>query len=271
MIGEAVVLLRIEHLEQRRARVAAEVGAQLVDLVEHHHGIDGGRLLHRLDDPPRERADVGAAMPADLGLVADAAQREPHELAVGGASDGLAQRRLAHAGRSDQAEDGALHVVLQLADRQILENALLHLLEAVVVLLQHALGVLDVEVVLGLLGPGQVGDPLEVGARDRVLGGSRRDALEAVELLVGDLLDVGRQAELLDPLAQLVELLFLFTELAQLLLDGLELLAQVVLALGLGHLALDLRVDLRAEFENFSLPIEELQDELHPLLEIHGF
>ena len=68
---------------------------------------------------------------------------------------------------------------------------------------------------------------------------------------------------------QLVELLLLFPELAQLLLDGLELLAQVVLALGLGHLALDLRIDLAGKLEDLALAVEELEDELHPLLEVH--
>ena len=139
------------------------------------------------------------------------------------------------------------------------------------VLLQHALGVLDVEIVLRLLRPGQIGDPLQVGAGDGVLGAGGGDALEPVQLLVGNLLHLRRKPDLLQALAQLVELLLLLAQLTQLLLDRLELLAKVVLALGLGHLALDLRVDLRAEFENFSLPIEELQDELHPLLEIHGF
>ena len=39
VIAEVVVLLGIEHLEQRRLRIAAEIGADLVDLVDHHHRI----------------------------------------------------------------------------------------------------------------------------------------------------------------------------------------------------------------------------------------
>ena len=34
VVAERVVLRRVEHLEQRRGRVAAPVGADLVDLVE---------------------------------------------------------------------------------------------------------------------------------------------------------------------------------------------------------------------------------------------
>ena len=43
VILERVVLFRIEHFEQRRARVAAEVRAELVDFVEQHHRINGRR------------------------------------------------------------------------------------------------------------------------------------------------------------------------------------------------------------------------------------
>ncbi len=80
VIAERVVLLRIQHLEQRRAGIAAEIGAQLVDLVEDEHRVLRLRAAQPLDDLPRQRADVGPAMAADLGLVAHAAERHAHEL-----------------------------------------------------------------------------------------------------------------------------------------------------------------------------------------------
>src|SRR2546427_4954506 len=43
---------------------------------------------------------------ADFRLVTHAAQRHAHVLAARGLGDGLAQRGLAHARRSDQAQDG---------------------------------------------------------------------------------------------------------------------------------------------------------------------
>ena len=48
-------------------------------------GLIGPGLLHRLDDPAGQRADVGAPVAADLGLVAHAAERDAHELAARGA------------------------------------------------------------------------------------------------------------------------------------------------------------------------------------------
>ena len=82
VVDEGVVLLRVEHLEQRRRRVAAEVHRHLVDFVEQEDRVDRAGLLHHLDDLAGEGADVGAAVAADLGLVAHAAEREADELAV---------------------------------------------------------------------------------------------------------------------------------------------------------------------------------------------
>ena len=39
VVVEGVVLLGVEHLEQRRRRIAAEVGRHLVDLVEQEHRV----------------------------------------------------------------------------------------------------------------------------------------------------------------------------------------------------------------------------------------
>ena len=75
-------------------------------------------------------------MAADLGLVVHAAERDAGELAAERAGDAAAERGLADAGRSDEAEDRALHVGLQAADREVVEDAVLDLLEAVVVLVE---------------------------------------------------------------------------------------------------------------------------------------
>src|SRR5690606_13933010 len=108
--------------------------ADLVDLVEHEDRVDRARLLHALDDLTGERADVGAAVAADRGLVVHAAEADAVELAPERASDGAAERGLTDTGRADEAEDRALLVLLELADGEVLDDALLDLLEAGVVL-----------------------------------------------------------------------------------------------------------------------------------------
>ena len=107
VVAERVVLRRVEHLEQRRRRVAAVVGADLVDLVEQHDRVHRARLADRADDAAGQRADVGAPVAADLGLVAHAAEGDADELAAQRPGDRLAQRRLADAGRADQRQHRA--------------------------------------------------------------------------------------------------------------------------------------------------------------------
>jgi hypothetical protein len=83
VVDEGVVLLGIEHLEQRARGIAPEVHPHLVHFVEQEQGISHPHLVHVLEDLARHRADVGAPVAADLGFVPHAAQRHAHELAVG--------------------------------------------------------------------------------------------------------------------------------------------------------------------------------------------
>ena len=46
VVAEADVLLRVEHFEQRARRIAAEVGADLVDLVDHEQRVVGAGVAH---------------------------------------------------------------------------------------------------------------------------------------------------------------------------------------------------------------------------------
>ena len=82
VVAEGRVLLRVEHLEQGRCRVAVDAAAELVDLVEHQHRVARAGLAQRLDDAAGHRADVGAAMSADLRLVVHAAEARALELAA---------------------------------------------------------------------------------------------------------------------------------------------------------------------------------------------
>ena len=139
MIAERVVLLGIEHLEQRRGRVAAEVGAELVDLVEDEHRVLRLGPAQALDDLSGQRADVGPPVAANLRLVAHAAERHADELAIERTGDRLRERRLADAGRPDEAQDRPFDVGVQLADGQVLDDAILRLFEAGMIGVEHAL------------------------------------------------------------------------------------------------------------------------------------
>ena len=150
------MLLGVEHLEHRRGRIAAEVGAHLVDLVDQEDGIRRLGVADRADDRAGHGADVRPPVPADLRLVTNAADRDAGELAAERACDRVAERRLAHARRPDEAEDRAGEVVFQLRDGEVLDDPLLHLLEVEVVLVEDLARVLEIEVVLGDSAHGRV-------------------------------------------------------------------------------------------------------------------
>ena len=73
MILKCMVLGRIQHFEQRRRRIAAPVGAEFVDLVEHDHRIHCAGIAQRAHQPARQGSDVGTPMTSDLRLIANTA------------------------------------------------------------------------------------------------------------------------------------------------------------------------------------------------------
>ena len=177
VVAERVVLRRVQHLEQRGRRIATPVGADLVDLVEQDHRVHGLRVAQRANEPSRQGPDVSPSMPADLGLVADPAERHAHELTARGARDGLADRRLAGAGRADQGEDRAggapllrhAPLLAQLAHGDVLRDAVLDVFQAGVVCIQHLACMHGVELLLGALRPRHRHQPVQVGPDHRGL------------------------------------------------------------------------------------------------------
>ena len=264
VVVEGVVLLGVEHLEQRRRRIAAEIGAHLVHLVEQEQRVRRLRLPHRLDDLAGHRADIGPAVTADLGFVTHAAERHAHEIAAGRLRDRLAERGLADAGRSDQAQDRAGQLVGALLHGEILDDALLDLLQAVVIRVEGLLGLLEVLLDLRLLVPRDRQQPVEIVAHDRRLGGHRRHLAELLELVVRLVARFLRELGLLDLVFEFGELV-LAVLVAQLLLDRLHLLVEVVLALGLLHLALDARADALLDLQHRDFAFHQAEHFLQPL------
>ena len=128
------------------------------------------------------------------------------------------------------------------------------------------LGGREVLALARLLGPGHGDQPVEVVARDGGLGRHRRHGLEALELLERLLLGVLGHAGLLDLLAQLLDLVAAVVLAAQLLLDRLHLLVEVVLLLGALHLLLDAALDALVDLELVHLGLEDRRDARQPFL-----
>ena len=134
VVPERGVLLRIEHFHQCRRRIAAEIAAEFIHLVQHEDGVVGFGAAQSLHDLPGQSADVRAPVAANLGFVVHSAERNAHELAAERARDGFPERSLAHARRPDEAKDRTLHPGLQLFHREVIQDALLDLLQIVVIL-----------------------------------------------------------------------------------------------------------------------------------------
>ena len=304
VVDEGAVLRRVQDLEQRGRRIALERGAQLVHLVEQEHRVLDAGLLHAVEDAARHRADVGAPVPADVRLVPGAAQGDAHVLASHGAGDRLRDRGFADTGRSREEENraafpfgvfeprlvgravagtlgtgrgvfvGCFPVALPSArlaivhdpHREELQDPVLRILEAVVVLVQDARRVREVQPFVAEFAPRQLAHRLDVGADD--LGFHRLAAhpLESPQFAVDFLPRRWRQLQPGDPLFQFLEV-FASLVVAEFLADGLQLFAQVHLALAVADLLLDLAVDVLLGVENLDPPLDQHQHPPHPLFD----
>ena len=266
MIAKLAVLLWVQHLKQRGRRVTSKVRPQFVYFVEHEDRVPGFHPPQRLDDTTRQRADVGTAVATDLRFVTHAAQRLADKLTSQRPCNRLPQAGLARAGWPDKTEDDPLPLapdqvgrllllplllalLPQSTHRQVFQDALLDIVQVVMVFVEHLPGVRDIQIVLALDVPRQAGQPIQVRANDTVLSGNSGQFAQPVQFAAGLFLRLLRHPPFLDLLAKLLHLHLLLVGLAQLLLDGLHLLAQEVFALGILHLRLGLTLDLATQFE----------------------
>ena len=191
-------------------------------------------------------------MAPDFGLIPDAAQGQADIFPVQGLCNRLAKRGLAGSGRTYQEENAALVVSPELHDGQMLQDPLLHLLQAVVVVVQNLLGVLEVGLFPFLQVPGEGEDEVQIVPYHGSLGRALGLVIQTVELVqsrvfnffgepgLGDPLPV---VLLLPPLAAGLAVFRVPVILVQFLLDGGHLLLQhllpIVFVRPLGHALID--------------------------------
>src|SRR5690606_9035717 len=183
--------------------------------------------------------------------------------------DALTERRLADARRADEAQDRATAFRVQLAHREILEDAALDLLEPVVILVEDLARLRDIDALRVELRPRQRDEPVEIRPDHRALGRGLRHRLEAPQLLHRLLVRLFRHPGLLDRLAQLLDLGVLVV-LAELALDRAHLLAQQVLPLALLELFLRLLADLARQLQHLDAVREVVRDLLEPLADVES-
>ena len=210
-------------------------------------------------------------MTADLGLVVHAPQAHSHELAPGRPGDALAERGLANAGRTDEAKDRALARRIELAHREVLEDAPLDLVEPVMVVIEDAACLRDVDLGCRVGGPGQLDQPFEIRAHHRILAGAFGHALQALQLLSRVLFHFVGHLGFGDGRLQFGDLRRALVTFTQLLLDRAHLLAQQVLAIHVANRLLGALVDFARDLEHFDAARQELEQLVQPRLEVEGF
>ena len=191
-------------------------------------------------------------MAPDIRLVPDAAQGEPGKLAVEGLGHGDGDGGLAHARRPHQAEDLPLGVPIHLPDGNGLQNALLDLFQAEMLLFQHLSGSVHTDPLPGGGVPGHLQAHIQiVPDHCRLCAG--------IGLLgqLGDLFHQVRfpllvQLECLDLLPVSLQLVVLF--LAQLILQHPDLGPEDLVPLAPDQLIPDLAFHLMLKAQHVALP-----------------
>ena len=162
------------------------------------------------------------------------------------------------------------HGRAQLAHGQELDDAVLHVVEAVVVGVEHCARRGEVELVVGAGAPRQLEHPVEPGADPAVLGRLLARPLEPVDLLVDEVARPCRPGAV-----ELVELRAVLADdvvvaLAELLADGGQLLAQQELALLLVDALGDVGADLLGHLQLGQVVLGPVGDQLDALLDVDG-
>ena len=183
MIGEGVVLGRVQHFQQSGGGVAAKIRADLVKLVEQDDRVAAFDAAQGLDDAAGESADVSAAVPSNFRLIAHAAEGDPGEFPAQRVGHAPAQGGLAHAGRSDQAKNGPLDLFAALDDGQELHQAVFDLRQPEMLVIENALGFRKIDLVFRLLRPRQAENPVEIMAGHAIFGSGRGHLLQPLQFL----------------------------------------------------------------------------------------
>src|SRR5450756_637815 len=260
VVAELRILFWIKSLEQSSCRVAPEIRSNLVDLIQKEYWILGPCLLDSLNNAPWHSSNIGSAVSAHFRLVPYAAEGDMDELSVERLRDGFAQRCLANARRPDKTKNRTLGLVRKLAHCKILEYPVLNLFKPIVVLVQDLARTLQVNLVGSPDVPWEANKPVQICSDDGALWTHGRRFRQSGQLFFDLVAGVGRHMDLLELLPVLSYLAGLLTLFTEFFLDCSDLLAEVVLSLGLVDLGFHVALDLPCKFQHIDLFGEEFGD-----------
>ena len=107
-VAEGMVLLTVQDLQHRRRRIPQRIMTHFIDFIQQAYGIGTARLGNPRQNPSRDRADIGTAVPSQLCLIPKAAQGGADKFAVQAPGNRSGDRGLSHTGGTHQAKDRPL-------------------------------------------------------------------------------------------------------------------------------------------------------------------
>ena len=128
MIGEGIVLLRIQYFQESRCRIAIVGGRELIDFVQHHDRIRNTGFLNPVHDSTGHCPEIGSPMPADIRFIPHTAETDPYILPAERFCDALSDTRFTGTRRTDKEKNRAGLLFLQVHDSNLLNHSLFYLL-----------------------------------------------------------------------------------------------------------------------------------------------
>ena len=197
-------------------------------------------------------------MTADFRFITHTAQRNAGKFALNRLGNTACQACFAYTRRSYQTQNRSACAFGQRTHCQILQNALLNLLQAVVVIIKNSLRLIQVKIILGEFAPRQCQQRINIGADYRSLRRHRRHFRQTSQLLVDFFRHVLRHFQLGHLLLVISNFCLYVFVFAKLLADSLNLLTQIILLLILLHLLVYLLGNIFGYIGNFLLTHQNL-------------
>ena len=153
-------------------------------------------------------------------------------------------------------------------DGQILQQPVLDLAHAVVILIEHFGGAREVDPATGLYAPGQIEHRFNIVFQHRALRSVDGCARQARKFLFRALAGLALHFGIAQAGAQRAQLLILVF--AKFFLDGVDLLAQVIVMVGFVHDLAHARMDFFFQRRDFQIPRQSRQERFEPQVDRHA-
>ena len=202
-------------------------------------------------------------MTPDIGFIMDTAQRNPGHFPVQTPGNGIGNGGFSHTGRANQTDNLGRHLGRQLAYRKDLQNTLLYLFQAEMVVFQNLSGSSHIHPFFGGNVPGQFQHGIQVVPQNRTFGRTKGLLFQTVHILQKLLFLFLRQLQIADILNIGFKFIFV-AAFSQLFPDHLNLFPQIVIPVILVDGCTGFFLDFRFQPEHFHLLPQQTQCRLQP-------